>query len=259
MKAKIFRILSLVLCLAMALTLFTACGKGNESETTTLEETTEPIEQIAVLDTVKLTWGGSTKTYTVGKELTLDENGRISEFLDSKETVRCTYNADGILTEVTSTNNSSNKVATETWSYENKLPVSCKYTSNNYRSSRDTTYSVVTDDSGKILERTENNTYTDSDDGSKSSDTTKYEYTYDESGKIVSLTYSKNGKIDHTSNITYDENGNITVYSSKGSELGEYLRFELTYKMVDKGTYNIEGQDSYTKFLNWDLFYTYFI
>lgn len=258
MKTKAFRILSLVLCLILALTAFTACGTKN-NESTTQETTTQSVEQIAVLDTITVIMGSSKKTFTVGKEITLDEKGRISNLATRYDTTTFSYNEDGLLFEAASTNNDSGKTATEVWTYENKLLSSCTFTSNNYRSSRDATFNVVTDADGRMIELTENNTYTDSDDGSKSSDVTKYEYIYDESGKVASLTYSKNGEIDHTSTFTYDENGNITVYSSKGSELGEYLRFQFTYKMVDKGTYDLDSQDAVTKFFNWDMLCTYFI
>ncbi len=238
----------------MVFTLFAGCGNSTPEEEPTEIETTQAAEQVAVLDVISQTWMGDTVTYTVGKEITLDEFGRISIFEDRYDLIKCTYNSDGALEEVNFTyKNKDNKTGFEKWTYENKIPTGCTYEPNSYRSSRVGVYEVKTDDAGRIIEIIENNTLTDSEDGSTSTQTIKNEYTYDADGKIISNNYYSDGELDHTTNITYDENGNILVYSNIGADSGsEYLRFEFTYKMVDKGTYNVEGQNPNTTYSNWD-------
>ena len=241
---SILKMVSAILCLAM---MIVCVGCGEQPEAPTKPE--EPAK-VSALSEIAVTWGGKTKTYTVGSNLSIDESGRIVEIKKASETINAEYTPEGMLSKVTITK-TDGKVSSDSWTYQGKSPVENTYEPNDgFRSSRKTTYTVQTDDNNRIVKSTMNNTYTDAEDGSTSTDVTENVYTYDANNVLTSVDYYSKGEKDHTTNITYDADGNITVYSNVGDNLGEYLRVEFTYAQVDASTITPIEQDGYTIFTN---------
>lgn len=144
-------------------------------------------------------------------------------------------------------------VGYETFAYEDFVPTAGAYDPNDgFHSSRETVISTVTDDAGRIIERTEKITFKDAEDGSISYRTDKYTMEYDENGRVVLMSYYSDGEFDHTTELTYDENGNILSYSNKGESGREYLRVTFSYTMVDETSVTPMEVDPYVVYQNWE-------
>ena len=224
-----------------------------DTESQTADTETQPVEidQVSVLDSLDIRWAGEAKTYTAGSELTLDASGRIGQVTKRYEKLECAYNENGLITKVTITR-SDNSTGYETWTYEGSAPVSGDYEPNNYRSAKDIVYSAKTDDEGRITEILEDITLTSAEDGSVSEKNDRYIYAYDADGRVASIDYYSDGKHDHTTTLTYDENGDLSVYSSRGSDQTEYLRVAFTYKTVDADSVSTAKADPFVTAFNFD-------
>ncbi len=264
------RILALTMALVIAL-LLVACG-GEKTNKPELDPTNEPVKpdpveegqpqeqvkQVSVLDTVTVFWLNEKHTYTVGEQMNLNAYGQISRIQLKYELSEIEYGDDHLITFVSNTH-SNGKIGTEQWTYEDGMPASNTYRPNNIYSNRDTVYEIKRGADGSVTEIIEKNTLTDSDDGTVKERVSGYEYTYDGDGHIDHLEYYVNGKVDHTTDITYNEDGNMTVYSSVDPSNGkEYLRVEFTYKDIDDNGVVIP-LDGFTVVFNWSNLLSYFL
>lgn len=282
MKRNMLHIIRLTLCFAMCMFLFAGCDKKENdsmivaseapqfSEATSEatedtaeeihEEVPELIPQVAVLETFSVEWLGRTDTYEVGKNLVLDEYGRISQIIKRSETVFCTYGENGELVKASSTKDDV-EGAFQTWNYENNEPTSSCYDPNGgFRSRRDTTFEIHSDEEGLIQSLAEKIKLTDSDDGSISYRDDLYEYSYAENYWIDSIAYYSKGKMDHTTEITYDDDGNILSYVNVGADSKEaYLKIQFTYKMVDGNSITPMDKNNFIELFNWESLLSEFI
>ncbi len=244
MKNNKLKVVCLVICMILSISMFAGCG-GEEPA-----PEPDPVPQVAVLDSFTLTWMGDSKTYSVDSgKLTIDEAGRVATIVKTYDTINCEYNADNALTKAYITDG-----AFETWTYEGKVPVTDIFDSNGgFRSNRDTTIETTLNEDGTIAELVENIKFTDSEDGSVSYGTNKYVYTYDANGRITSVDYYSDGEKDHTTNLQYDENGNILSYANVGADSGSvYLRIDFGYVMVDETSVTLTETDPFTTVYNWE-------
>ncbi len=271
MKNKTLKLVGLFLACVMLLSLFCACEKTAPEQTSPGEETkTEsqtpdltqeaPKPKAHVIDTISYRWSSSKGTFSVGQNLELDANGKIVSFSDNYSATTCRYNEDGTLSRIDEQKKSSGKTGYETWTYENGDLIANYYDANDgFRSLRDTKVQLNKDENGRVNQRIDKNTFTDVEDGKKSTSTYRYEYNYDENGRIGSFLYYSDNKLDHTTNLTYDVKGNLTVYSNVGSTAGEYLRIEITYKEVDADTITAQEIDPFVFITNFNNLISYII
>lgn len=248
---RITKRLLFIICICLIPILCISCAKTTPEQTDTQPQSSE-IAQVTVLDSLYINWMDEEKTYTAGSEITLDTFGRISQVVKRYEKLDCEYNENGLITKVTVTQKDDGKTGYETWAYDGTAPASGSYEPNNIRSAKETVYTTTTDSNGRITEILADITLTDSEDGSVSQKIDKYIYTYDANGRVATIDYYSDEKLDHTTTLTYDEEGNLIVYSNYGSSLGEYLRFEFTYKTVDAGTVNVEETDPFITVFNFE-------
>lgn len=269
MKKHWMKILGLVLCLTMVLSLFAGCGQSEEAaqpeaeaaqneapekpEEIEVPEVPEEKPQVAVLESVTIYWLGDAETHTVGDDLTLDESGRISGLAKLYDTVAFQYDENGALVRVEVTDDEGS-VGFESWTYTDGLLTASEYDPNDgFHSLQDVTVETVCDDAGRVTMITEYTTYTDAEDGSVSQETNVYELTYDEAGRVSEVACTLDGEADHVTQVTYDENGNMLSYVNVGADSGsEYLRVEFAYTMVDEDSVSAPETDPGTAFLNWE-------
>ena len=259
MKEKFLKVLCLIMSLVMLTSALAACGQqkaptmDTDTQETT-EPTTEPKPQVQVLSGFTYRWTDGPKTMTVGKELTLDAFGRLAGVEKRYDTLGFQYDDTGKLVRLEMTDKEDGTVGYEEWTYTDGLLTARYYNENDgFRSIQDAKVTTKLDEAGRVIELTEKITYTDPEDGSKDSGTIRYEFEYDANGYVSAARYyNAKGKLDHTTNLTYDENGNLLVYSNVGSSAGEYLRFEFTYEWVDADTVQESQVAPFDYYWNWD-------
>lgn len=242
------KIISTFLAVAMMVS-FSGC----KSETNV---TVEPeVKQVSALNEIKITWMGKTTSYTVGSKMTLNEFGQIYEIDKLYNDYSMEYTEDGAIKKINILKDDPEKNGYKTVDYENGIPVSSEYSPNDgFRSSKKSTITVEKDTNEQIIAMEEKNVYTDAEDGSTSRDVTKYEYEYDQNGKISEIKYFKDGKLDHTTQIGYDENGNMIKYANVGaSNNSVYLSVEIIYEMVDETTVSPKDLDNFTAVNNFEI------
>lgn len=248
MKKIILFLFSALLCLSI-------CACSNNSDEANSTPSRSETKQTLVVERIDITWNGKTKSYTNGSNMTIDDFGQISKIKQLYKDYSFEYKNDGFIEKINIINEDPEKTGYETFSYENGNPNYCEYNPNDgFRSQRKSTIATETDGSERIISITENNTYTDADDGNISYDTTKYEYEYDVNNNITAIKYHKDNKLDHTTEITYDANGNITKYSNIGvSNNSTYLSVQFSYKSVDESSVKIKDTDSFTAIYNFEM------
>ena len=249
-KRPIITISSVVGVVALVVFICVLIANSGNHTQKNLVELPEKV-QMPVLDSIKIDWVFNS-TYTVGKELTLDSVGRIKELSTIHETTEFSYSDNGLLEKVTVTQKDDGKVGYESWKYDENKPVSSVYEPNSFRSSNKTVYTTKTDENGRVSEISANITLKDSEDGSTSKRKDKFIFSYDENGRVSSYKYYTKNKLDHTAFLSYDDHGNITVFSCKGSGGKEYLRIELSYKMVDSASEDALKVDAFNQIFNWE-------
>lgn len=261
MKTKILKTSSVLVLFAMLLVIFAGCGgNGGNQEITTTEPTTEAKPQALVLNSITYQWMGSTKTLTVGQQLELDEYGRIKTFKDGGDVISFQYDDAGNLIRI-ETAYEEGKIGYENLTFVDGVFTERKYDANNgFRSLQDAKITVEKDSTGRIVKWIEDVKYTDVDDGSIDYKELRYECFYDDNGLLNSVDYYSADKKDHTSNMTYDEKGNLIVFSNVGADGGnEYLRFEFEYTMVDADTVKVQETDNFTAMFNWEYMLNHII
>lgn len=173
------------------------------------ETTTEYDEQGApVSQTVTSTSSESTDEISAAYEATLDETGRLTALAETYDESNIdwtySYDAEGALVSMTSTNTTSDGDATSSWTF------------NEYGWATEVTYDGGTDDSV-----TETITY-EGDDPAHPTTATET-ITYSESMGIEPETYSYT--------LSYDENGNLAKVESTGDYEGAVWAYE--YQKVE--------------------------
>ena len=252
MKSKWLKISSVVLLLAMVMVIFTGWGEKAPVEPETTEPTTEAKPQVLVLDSVTYNMLGSDKTFTVGKQLELDGSGRIASLKKTYDSISFQYNDVGAIVRADITDDKG-EMGYETWTYVDGIPTERISDPNDgFHVKHERTITSKVDENGRIIELVEDDLQTDPEDGSKEREEIRYEYDYDADGRVSAIRYYDDNELDHTTKLTYDDNGNILVYSNVDDDNSEYLRFEFTYKSVDADTVTTDNADNFTKVLNWE-------
>ena len=234
--------IKIFVCLFMLLALCVGCQS-------------EP-KQISVLDSMSVTtMTEKGKVYTVGDNLSVSGIHQITEIQHRYDTVNVEYNESGLVTKVNTTDNDDGKVGYETFTYTDNLVSERDLNPNDgFRYLIKTEVEYEFDADGRVVKKVEYNTKTDLEDNSVSTDTNTLEYAYNELGQVEKINYYIGAKLDHTTTITYDENGNITVYSNSAASYGEYMRIEFTYKLVDESTVeNVTVLDPFIYYMNLEL------
>ncbi len=264
MKKRNSKFPGVLLCCLSVLALCGGCGGGSDAPDADVQPpaqtstptpsptpTPTPVPQVAVLDGITVTWSVEDAEYTAA-DMTLDEAGRLAHLTKKHETLDFTYDANGSLTKVDITENDDGAVGFQEWTYEDRIPTTStlRPPEGIATSARDTQIETTLNDVQQVATQTMTTVHTS--DGESETRVTRYEYRYDENGRVTSADYySDKGNLDHTTNVTYDDAGNILSYSNIGAESGqEYLRLDLTYKMVDATTVAPVETDGFTVFNN---------
>lgn len=250
MKKLLSMLMAFVMCMSLC-----ACAQ---------EISEVPIETVIVMDEIIVSWLGST-TYTNGSNLSINEFGQISELVKESNGERCRfeYADDGSVCEMNSVWNGFSGLITNQTEilYENGIPNYLEYkTTSPVKASKKTKISSETNEKGQITTLSESVTYTDPKDGSVRHGTDKNEYIYDGSGKVVSIKNYSDGKQDHTTVITYDENGNLLEYKNiAASDNSVYLSVKFVYKLVDKNSVKSKNIDNFTTVYNFTEMLNYIL
>ncbi len=251
---------SMILILAF-LVLFGGCGGEKlpaeseieipaESES---EPEAEP-EQVPVLcgiDTYLIILNEE-NSFNVGKNLSTDEYGRVSSIEQMYDISEFTYDENGFIVGVSTTDKDDGTIGTESWIYEGGKPFKNECNPNDgFRYSRITDFETNTDENGSVIELIENETFTDPEDGGVSYGVDRYEFEYDESGRVVFSKFYTDGKYDHYTVLTYDEYGNLLSYSNRDPETDrEYLRVDFRYELIDETEVLFKELDPFAYYCN---------
>ncbi len=246
MKRNKLTVVSIILSLVMAMSLVVGCGAQGDA---TISE--EPKEQVWVLSEIAYKWVDGPKTMSVGDKITLDEYGRVVEIMKTYDSVKCQYDEEGILVRAEIEDKDDGTVGYESWTYTDGV-LNARYRDPNdgTHSIHDVQITINKDASGRAIELIESITYIDPENGSKENEVAKYEYEYDGNGYVSVVRYYKNGKLDNTANLTYDENGNLVSCSHTGGSMGEYLRYDLKYEQVDADTVKTKKLEPFDYYQN---------
>lgn len=235
--------------------LFSLCACGSKNETPP-KETIEPkeVSTVSVLNEVNISWNGKTKKYVSGDKMTVNESGQIAKVETLYTDYSFEYGNDGLLQSATLKDKDSDKSGYLTITYENGLPVLYELNPNDgFHSSKNAAVTTEKDADGRVITVYENNTFTDAEDGSTSKSVTKIEFEYDENSNITTAKYYRDNKLDHTTVITYTENGDMASYQNIGADKNNtYLSVEFVYKSVDESTVKIKEIDSFAAFYNFE-------
>ena len=257
------RILAIIMTLCILMSLC-ACGSETTDDNgktpttempttempTTEMPTTEPIVMVPVLQAIKVSWLDDYE-YTVGKNMEINEFGQIKQVMKRYEIIDVLYDEEHRVSTVNITDKDDGTVGYESFSYENGIPVKAERDLKDgftYTYVKDITNEV--DDAGRVVKVVENILYTDPDNGTTKKEIDIYEIEYDDNGYVTQFAFYSDGDFDHTTEITYDEYGNVLVFSSKGSDGSEYLRFEFSYELVEEGSVTPITLDPFTIYQN---------
>ncbi len=264
MKNRSLKATALILAVLSVLFAFSACNTNGgpqktESESvsaaadtaapateTEAQTEAEPLPLVLEKLTLNVSFYNKPQIFNVGSDLELNESGLISGVKKSSSEYEITYNDDFSISKLQIVGTDGG----EEWEYvDGKLSSGIYDLKNGFRSRQEKIYSVETDDLGRVTKLTLDITFTDPSDGSVTQGSTRYDFFYGEDGRISSIDYYAKGSKDHTVHLTYDEAGNLLVYSCVGSTGGEYLRVELTYTESD-GTVIPADVDNFTNVYN---------
>lgn len=241
----------LVLCLC---TFLCACG-GAEQETA--NEPAEPIKQVPCIYKIEITRIHDTydevNVYTVGENISLNNYGQILQVEKQYNIIDVVYDENNLISMITETDKDEGGIGYEYFTYDNGMLAASQFDpDSDYLFSNEIKTTYETDADGQTIKKTDNVVNTDPQDGSKKKSICTEEYEYDENSRIVLLKYYSDGDFDHTTEFTYDENGNLLSQSYKGSDGNEYLRIDLSYAMVDETEVSLLNPDNFTLFTYWD-------
>lgn len=264
MKKRLVFLLALVMCASLA-----ACGGDSvpqEPEVVPIEgpveePPVEPIEQVSVLARIDIEASYlSDKTYITGTDMRINDLGQIVELSGKDDTTTFAYDEQGNLVEVKVTDNDDGSVGYGKWNFEDGSPVSAEYDPNDgFHYSKQYVYELEKNENSQVSAMTSRITYTDPEDGSVSKDEDRYEYEYDEGGRVSELRYFSNGELDHTTYMTYDDDGNLLTRSYVGDGMGEYLRVSFSYQSVDETTDAVCVVTGFTEAFNWERLLAYLL
>ena len=257
-----FSKICLFLSLLMIFSLFCGCGKTEpevpvipDIEFPSVPEVPAEPEKVSVLDQITVYTFGDGETYSVGNNLSLNNNGKLQKIDKRYSYSEFFYNEDSSLYEILKTDPDDGSVGYERWYYTDGLVSEGDVDPNDgFHSLKKIDVEKTFDSEGRVIELIQNVEYTDAEDGSIDYGVIVYEIGYDGNGKVSTLKYYSDGKLDHRSVLEYDEFGNLTLYSNTDPSTGnEYLRVELSYKLVDESGFEIPETDSFTEFCNFLL------
>lgn len=249
------KLLSIVLVLTMILCLLCGCASkdedNNDNKKETKEVETQPL-QIERLSSIDVKWV-SDKHYD---NLELNDAGQVVSIEKLYDVIEWVYLENGLVSRVEITDKQDGNVGFESWEYENDIPVSSNRNLNDgFTYLRDSTFKSTLDSDGRVSVLEENITNTDPENDEKSTSVQIMNFTYNTDGSVAMVEVTIDGEMDHITKLTYNDNGNLITYSCTGDELGEYLRFDLTYETVEAtGTEKELALTGFSEFFYWETF-----
>lgn len=224
----------LLVCFSLLVSLLAGCGSSDVSSDDEADSGPKT-EKVSVLNTVNVYWLDSDHEYT---DFETDELGRVTG-LEKSGTATFEYDDDGRMV-LYNHSRGGDKSEVETITYDdakNTFKVVAEVNGAINRTPRDSTYQFSDEENGNptkvaissLIHDEELGDYNESD---------YLELHYNDDGRIDGVKYYiHGGKFDHTEELEYDEDGNLTEWTFKDENGETYLAysFEYTVKEIPAG------------------------